>query len=230
MRFAEKPIERCATRSFALALLFAVLAPLMGGANAMAATSSELETTGNKLSHFSLSYIVSFPTASTADFLGNAVSYRGLGIEWNAPTGLDDLYWGFSLRWLYFRHDEDNESITSGNTTVTGRIYRSVDSFPISLNLKYPFKVSSSSRVQPFIGLGVGTTYGRRELNVGAYSQNQYGWQFLMAPEAGTEVKFSRTGETRGFFNVRYDAGFGSDAISAISNLSLAIGIASNFD
>jgi hypothetical protein len=216
-------------RLIPILLLTLTLSGALSSASAIAAEPGS-EATEQKLSRFSLSYIVSFPTASTADFLSNAISYRGLGVEWNAPIASTPLYWGLSLRWLYFRHNEDQESITSGNTTVTGRIYRSVDSFPIALHLKYPFLTKSNSRFLPFIGLGIGSTYGRKELDVGAFSQNQYGWQFLMAPEVGTQIKFSKHGEANGFFNVRYDAGFGSDAIGAISNLSLAIGVASTFD
>jgi hypothetical protein len=211
--------------------LLVLILTLFGALRSSAATPNETDSvTEQKLARFSLSYIVSFPTASTADFLSNAVSYRGLGVEWDAPIHSTPLYWGLSLRWLYFRHNEDQESVTSGNTTVTGRIYRSVDSFPIALHLKYPILAAADSRILPFIGLGIGTIYGRKELDVGAYSQNQYGWQFLMAPEVGAQINLSKHNEVDGFFNVRYDAGFGSDAIGAISNLSLAIGIASSFD
>ncbi len=205
---------------------FLALAVLLGTPHWTSAAESHEQN--EKLSLLSLSYVVSFPTASTANFLDNSVSYRGLGLEWDSPLGLDNLYWGLSLRWLYLRHNEDQGSLTVGNTTATGKIYRSIDSFPLAVHLKYPIMAASSSKILPFIGLGIGTIYGRRELDIGALTQDEFGWQFLMAPEVGTLYKFSPNSPLHAFFNVRYDAGFGSDAINAISNLSLALGIGSN--
>ncbi len=176
------------------------------------------------LSLFSLSYVLSIPTASTSDFVDHAVSYRGIGVEWTNSLGVSDLYWGLSFRWLYFQNVEDQGTYTVGNTTATGRLYRSIDSFPIAAHLKYPLS-HSSDQFLPFIGLGVGATYGMRELNIGALSNNEYGWQFLLVPEIGTQFTFAKGKGAHGFFNIRYDAGFGNDSIKSITNLSFAIGL-----
>lgn len=209
-------------RSLSISLLFAAV--LLGAE--IPASAAELEYSGLSLPKFSLSYSVSFPTAGTANFLDNSASFVGFGGDWNEEIKSTPLYWGFSLRWLYFRNVDDKGTFTTGTTTATGRLYRSVDSFPIALTLKYTVP-SGEGRFLPYIGLGAGTIYGMRELAIGALSQNEYGWQFLLAPEAGAVYKVSSMNSA--LFSVRYDAGFGSDAIAAISNVSLSIGVGSNF-
>ncbi len=194
---------------------------------AATAGSPAFAATGQGLGVTALSYIISVPTAGTADFVDNSVSFRGLGIEWNSPMG-SDLYWGLSLRWLYFRDIVERGTFTVGNATATGRLYRSVDSIPIAFHLKYPF-ASDTSRFIPFLGFGAGATYATRQLEIGTLSNNEFGWQALVIPEAGAVFRWSSTSSSLGYFNVRYDAGLGSDAVEAISNLSFALGIASTF-
>lgn len=169
----------------------------------------------------SLNYIVSFPTASTSDFVDGNVSFRGLGIEWDWRTGSSDLHLGLSLRWLYFRDVQDQGTFTVDNTTATGRLYRAVDSFPVAFHLKYPFG-SLGGKVLPYVGLGVGATYSIRDLELGVISRNDIRWSFLLAPEAGMHFNFSPNSSRSLVFGVRYDAGFGTNAVS---NLSLALGI-----
>ncbi len=208
--------------------LFTAVAFSLPTAAYAAEPESTYQSTHQELAPFSLSYIISAPTGSTTEFLRGAVSYRGLGFEWDWRAGVKDLTMGVSLRWLYFRHVEDQGSLTSGNSTATGRIYSSLDSIPVAFHLKYPF-ASLSNTVLPYIGLGAGGLYGMRQLAIGTISQDQFGWQFFMAPEVGAQFKFPGESHVKANVGLRYDAGFGSDAIHSISYLSLAIGIAANY-
>jgi len=204
-----------------------VLASLLPGISQAGLVADPDTRSERKLSVTTLNYVVSFPTAATRDFMGSTVSFRGLGFEWTSAIGESDLHWGLSLRWLYFKDVVENGSFTQGATTATGRLFRAVDSFPIAVHVKYP--LASFGRVVTFVGLGAGTTYGARELQIGALSQNEYGWQFLLAPEVGALFTPAGNKAVGIYFNARYDGGFGTSVIGAITNLSLALGIGSTF-
>jgi opacity protein-like surface antigen len=209
-----------------LAILFIAFVAVFDAVQAAASDSNEsVEPSDFRLPLYSLSYIFSFPTASTADFVSNSVSYRGLGVEWDSPIGATRFHLGISFRWIYFRNVDDHGTYVVDNTTATGRLYRSIEAFPLVLHLKYPFLIAPNSRFFPFAGIGVGSTYGRKELDIGALSRNQYGWQFVMTPEAGVLYKLSKNNEMAAILDLRYDAGFGSDAIGGISHFSVALGI-----
>src|SRR4051812_21396968 len=68
---------------------------------------------GRGIPHNFLSYVMSVPTGKTADFVGSATSFRGLGVEWDAPFGDSELFWGLSFRWIYFRDVEENGTLQS---------------------------------------------------------------------------------------------------------------------
>lgn len=173
-----------------------------------------------------LDYVISFPTADSNDFSSNT-SFRGIGFEalWMSTPNLG---LGFSVRWIYFYEKIDSQTSTIGNVTVTGRQLRATDAIPMLLHGKWFFGDSKSEEgrnLEPYFGLGVGSIYGRRELEVGILADNHYGWQFALAPEVG--IQLSSWGRGTGVrLGLRYDAGFGSDAIPGISYLSLNIGAA----
>jgi hypothetical protein len=193
-------------------------------ASAVAFPAQALAQTGRGLGMTSLSYIFSVPTGSTSDFLDGSLSYRGLGLEWDLPLANTDFTWGISLRWQYFRNVVEQETVSVGNATATGRSYSSVDTFPVAVHVKYPF-ASSDSTLVPFIGIGAGSIYGIREFSIGTISSKEIGWQFLLTPEVGLVYRPNLGRDPQVFFNVRYDHGFGTDAISGITDLAFALGI-----
>lgn len=190
---------------------------------ATAATVSTLaepaQAAGASKSDTTISYVLSVPTAGTHDFLSN-VSFLGLGIE-GGNYLTDNFNLGVSLRWVRYSQNNGRQTVTTDNGAITGEQQKAINMFPLMAKARYE---TSQEGTVPYIALGVGALYGQRYNNVGSFSSNQYGWQFGLAPEIGL-FQDKLLGQTGAAVAVRYDAGFGTDAMPAYSALSFSIGL-----
>jgi hypothetical protein len=171
----------------------------------------------------SLDYVFSIPTMGTHDFTPS-VSFLGVAIESFRKTS-EKFGLGFSFSWIYFK-DEQTGTFPVQGATVTGTRFSAIDAFPFLLMGRVI--PTSKKQLTPFIGGGLGPMWGMRRGNIGVFGLDNTGWQFALAGELGVTIQRAEgVGGLR--LAARYTGGFGSDAIPAISYISLHIGIIGAF-
>ena len=144
-----------------------------------------------KAQMLNLNYQMSLPLKQVKDFTDKA-SFRGFDIEYHHFLG-EQFSIGASVGWDVYYRDKNNATGNfhfNGNDntyTITGNQYRYINFVPMLAVGRYYF-TDKSSAVRPYVGLGVGTSWTEKRLEVGQFSSNISRWQFAMAPEAGMYI------------------------------------------
>ena len=151
-----------------------------------------------------LSYNMGMTTGDTRDFVQD-YSWRGFGFEVRSFRG-DNFSVGGSFSWNIF--DEKTGELIQlqkARGAVSGTQIRYINSFPLMLNAHYYFG-DPSSRVQPYVGLNVGTYYITQRLEIGVLALEENNWHFGLAPEIG--LMFPTYSGSIFFINARYNYAF----------------------
>lgn len=177
-----------------------------------------LSTAYSQSGRFGLSYNTALPLGGTADFV-DKYSWRGFGMEarWEISP---ELFLGFNTSWNVF-YDTKSGTFNEDTRTLTGKQYRYLNSVPIMMTFLKNF--GSSSTAIPYAGLGVGTIYSEARKEMGLWQVVNKGWQFGLAPEVG--VLFPTTFGNDIFLSVRYNYGFNTTKIDAVSTLGINLGL-----
>lgn len=169
----------------------------------------------------SVQYSINFPMGKTADFISKP-SFRGATFDYRHEVTPNVLV-GFSVGWYTFYKEAGYDSYTSKNedVTATGQQYRYMNSVPLLVVADYYF---NQGDLRPFVGLGLGTTYNRVDLEMGMYTLRWDPWQFSITPEAGLGYKISDT--TYALASLRYNVSFAGGDLDTQSFLGLNVGLA----
>lgn len=177
-----------------------------------------LSTAYSQEGRFGLSYNTALPLGGTADFIGK-YSWRGFGMEgrWEVSP---QLFIGFNSSWNVF-YDTESGTFTEDTRTLTGAQYRYLNSVPVMMTLLKSF--GSSSSAIPYAGIGVGTIYSEARKEMGLWQVVSKGWQVGLAPEVG--VLFPMAFGNDVFLSIRYNYGFKTSEIDAVSTLGINLGL-----
>ncbi len=171
---------------------------------------------------FGLSYSPALPGGGLSDFTDD-FSFRGLNV-----SGLyllnPNFSLGFSSGWNVFREASDGivSEVIKGperNITLSAKQFRFVNSLPILATANYHFQ---SEKFHPYLGLGVGTYYIERRLEMGLYAFREDNWHAGLAPMAG--VAFPLGYGAFLHLGVQYNQAFAAQSTSAMSYTSFKIG------
>lgn len=181
-----------------------------------------------KAQMLNLNYQIGLPLGDTKDYI-NKASFRGFDLEYHQFLG-EKFSIGGALGWNVYYKEKDNATGDfkfSGNDavyTMTGNQYRYINTVPMLAIGRYYF-TDESSMIRPFVGLGVGTSWTEKRLELGQYSSTISRWQFSLAPEAGMYVPINDQFAFN--FGVRYMYGTKAShgRIPEMQNLSFNIGI-----
>lgn len=144
-----------------------------------------------KAQMLNLNYQISVPLGDVKDFTDKA-SFRGMDLEYHHFMG-EQFSLGAAIGWNVFYHNLDHHTDDfrfNGNDdiyTITGNQYRYINTVPIMAIGRYYF-TDSRANVRPFLGLGLGTRWTEKRLEVGQYTSTISRWQFSFAPEVGMLV------------------------------------------
>jgi hypothetical protein len=133
---------------------------------------------------FSIQYSMGFATGDLKDF-NNAASFRGMSFEYrymmqpSIGVGLETSYN------LFYDH-MDYATYTQGTESVSGIQYRYTHAVPVLAAFDYYLK--PDTRFNPFAGVGIGTIYTYRDLDMGMFTLESDVWQFALRPEVGVLV------------------------------------------
>jgi opacity protein-like surface antigen len=136
---------------------------------------------------FSLQYSIGFGSGDVGDFISSA-SFRGISMEFREMV-TPQIGVGGEVGWNVFYERRAYDSYTSGAQTLTGVQYRYINAVPILAAVDYYFK--PEEKINPFVGLGIGTLYNKRNTDMNLYTIETDVWQFALRPEAGVRVMAS---------------------------------------
>jgi outer membrane protein len=171
--------------------------------------------------HVSVQYDMSFGTGDLGDFISTG-SFRGASIQYRYPA-TDNILVGGDLGWNVFYEKKDYDSYTIDTRTLSGIQYRYQNAVPILISADYSFLPDKA--LKPYAGIGIGTMYSERVVNMGTWILTQNPWHFAVKGEAGVMYEipsgfnFKLAGkyynafeagdlETQGYFTISIGAAF----------------------
>jgi outer membrane protein W len=171
-------------------------------------------------STFTVAYSMGFASGDLADFISQA-SFRGATMEFRKMVQ-PNIGVGLTFGWNVFYEELSRESYTVGSSTLTGKQFRYSNHFPMLLGANY--YLSPGEQFNPFVGLGIGTIYTRRNTDMNLYTVEQEAWNFALQPEVG--FLYTLTDGAAIYLSGRYNQGFkaGDELDGAQSYFTLNVG------
>ncbi len=172
--------------------------------------------------NFAVSYSIAQPTGDLNSFIGKT-SFRGISFDYRY-TVKDNIAIGFSASMNTFYESKPKDTYTVDNISLTGKQYRYSNNIPLLVTGTY--FLSPEEPMKPFVTLGIGTMYSRRNTDMNLYTVELEAWNFALQPEIGVQYELSDM--TALHLSLKYMQGFqaGNELKSAQSFFSLNIGFA----
>ncbi|AWW32051.1 OmpW family protein [Echinicola strongylocentroti] len=138
-------------------------------------------------SKVTLSYPIGFAIGDVSDYVKPS-SFRGIAIDYRKMIN-DNVGVGFSTGWNVFYEELAYDTYEFENQAVSGKQYRNSNHVPILFNGAYYMEPRAA--VNPFVSVGIGTVYTRRNTDMGQFTMEQEAWNFALAPEVGMLIEFA---------------------------------------
>ena len=168
-----------------------------------------------------LTYSVGFATGNVKEYISSA-SFRGISLEYNNMIQ-DNIGVGFQVGWNVFYDELPYDTYTLDQQSLSGKQWRYSNHIPLFATVNYFLK--PGEKVNPFVGLGIGTIYTLRNTDMNLYTWEQDAWSFGLSPTIGAQVMASDV--TKFNISLRYNAGFAAGDFDEAQNyLSLNVGFA----
>jgi outer membrane protein len=132
-----------------------------------------------------VSYSVGFPISDLHTYISKT-SWRGVGLEYQYLVK-PNIGVGFSAAWNVFTQAKDYDTYTVKNASLTGKQWRYSNNVPMLVTGSYYFL--PEGKVNPYVGLGVGVMYSKRNTDMSLYTISQDSWNFTLQPYAGVLIK-----------------------------------------
>ncbi len=166
---------------------------------------------------FSMQYSMGF--GGTINNFITSTSLRGATFEYKIyPDPSFSI--GLDAGWNHFYERHAFDTYTSGNTSYSGVQFRYADAVPIYITGNYYF--SPGNKVNPFLGVGVGTIYLSRYLDMGIFRITEDEWHFGVKPEGGALVNLSPDMDL--ILSLRYNKAFATTDTADQSYMTFNIG------
>ena len=132
-------------------------------------------------SFYSIQYSMGFGMGDLKEF-NEAASFRGMSFEYRYLMQ-PSIGVGFETGYNLFYDRMDYATYTQGTESLSGIQYRYTHAVPVLAAFDYYLK--PDTQFNPFVGLGVGTLYTYRDLDMGLYTMESDVWQFALRPQVG---------------------------------------------
>lgn len=165
-----------------------------------------------------INYLPALSLGKTAEFTSN-LSPRGVDLEVNRFLS-EEFSVGAAVGWNVFREKVVGESFEFKDALVTGTQFRYTNIVPLNVTAKKYFELGD---MDPFIGIGLGTSYAKQTNNAGIFSFTNDRWQFNFAPEAGIQVNASHNLLLS--VKIKYSYSVKAGDFPSMSYLGLGVGI-----
>ncbi len=163
-------------------------------------------TTANAQSSFSIQYSMGF--GGTINNYITTTSWRGVTLEYKLYPQ-PNISIGIDAGWNHYYERRAFDTYTSGTSSYSGVQFRYANAVPIYITTNY--YLSPGEKINPFIGVGIGTIYMDRYTDMGIFRVTDDNWHFALKPEAGVRVNLAMDMDM--ILALRYNNAFGtSDA------------------
>ena len=169
---------------------------------------------------YMLEYSMGFAVGDMAEFIDEP-SFRGFTFGYRHLLE-DEVAVGLDMGWNTFYEEMEKATYTDGTQSVTGKQFRYTNMFTASVQVDKVFAPGSDLR--PFVGIGAGTSYARRTLDMGIWSLEKDPWQFMLQPEAGVSLYLSNGNAM--ILSANYYWGFETSQLEAQSFMTLGVAYA----
>ncbi len=154
-----------------------------------------------------VTYDITFPSGDLKEFTDNE-SWRGITIE-GRKFFRPQLSAGLSWAWRTF-HENTDELITFDGGAASGNQFRTIYVSPIlAVFHAYLYDPWSNATILPYAGLGVGTYWIEKKLDMGIYTISDSNWHFGLAPEVGVMIPVGYSSQLIATFHYNYVFGNG---------------------
>ncbi len=169
-------------------------------------------------SYTSIQYQIGFGAGDLGDFISKA-SFRGVSIAYQGYIN-DNVSAGAELGWNVFYEKKDYATYTIEPESLSGVQYRYSNHIPILITGEYSLK--PGEKLNPYVNLGIGTIYSKRNTDMGLYTLKEEAWHFALKPEIGLiyDLSFS-TGFKIG---AKYYTGFAAGDLETQSYFAISAG------
>jgi len=150
---------------------------------------------------FSVQYSMGFGLGDLKEY-NESASLRGMSFEYRYMMK-PAIGVGFETGYNLFYDKMDYATYTKGTESLSGIQYRYTHAVPVLAAFDYYLK--PDTKFNPFVGLGVGTLYTFRDLDMGMFTQESDVWQFALRPQVGVLVD---TGMGNLILGAKYFSGF----------------------
>lgn len=174
-------------------------------------------------SHFSAQYDISFGSGDLGDYI-SAPSFRGFSAQYRKAV-TDNLLVGIDAAWNVFYEKKDYDTYTAGTETLSGVQYRYQNEVPILISADYLFVTDKA--LKPYIGLGIGTMYTEKTLDMGVWRWEENPWHFALKPELGLLYEISPATSFK--FAAKYYNGFSAGDLETQGYFTISTGFAFSF-
>ncbi|MEA1896559.1 MAG: outer membrane beta-barrel protein [Bacteroidota bacterium] len=167
-----------------------------------------------------MTYDMSVPVGSTSDFISKT-SFRGFTFNLGRfVTNEIAIDLRFSWNTFYEARDFETYTIGDGTTSLTGKQFRYINSFPLTAGARYV--MNPSSTFSPYFAAGLGAYKINERVDMGIYYNEDRIWHFGFYPEIGLFYDFA--------YNVglniyaRYDYALKTKDASSYSYIAFGVG------
>lgn len=139
-----------------------------------------------------LTYDVNIPmTEGFQDYI-STTSWRGIGVD-NRWMVTDKISVGVALSWHVFYEKKYGETkvVETDNRIITayGNTFSYLNLWTGQVNAHYYF--GSAGQINPWVGVGVGTSFANQSLEIGLYLIEAKPWSFSVSPQVGIDIPFN---------------------------------------
>lgn len=138
-------------------------------------------------STFSIQYSMGFGLGDLKEF-NESASFRGISFDYRYMLDRS-MGIGFETGYNLFYDKMNYATYTQGTESLSGVQFRYTNAVPVLAVFDYHF--IPDTQFDPFIGLGVGTIYYNRDLDMGMYRWKRDAWQFALRPQIGVIIATS---------------------------------------
>jgi outer membrane protein W len=170
-------------------------------------------------SSFSVQYSMGTGSGNTKSFV-SAASFRGVALEFRHMVQ-PKIGVGFDIGWNVFYERKAYDTYSSGTASLSGVQYRYINAVPIYIAADYYFK--PDQKVNPFVGLGVGTMGFWQNTDMGLYTVEVNSWALAFRPEAGIRLEMNPATDI--ILAAKYNYGLSTSALSAQSYFTFNVGL-----
>jgi hypothetical protein len=167
---------------------------------------------------FSIQYSMGFGVGDLKDFNSSA-SFRGMSFEYRYMMQ-PAIGVGFESGYNLFYDRMDYATYTQGTESLSGIQYRYTHAVPVLAAFDYYLK--PDTKFNPFVGLGVGTLYTFRDLDMGMFTMENDVWQFALRPQVGVLID---TGMGNLILAAKYFSGFKANDTEGQQYFTINVGI-----